>query len=117
MRQQGGGVVTCAGQPAWLIPATNYAIERLGYIYGGGESGANRFQGFLFSPDPSEYRSSMRSTKCDAQGNFAFEEVADGEYFVTTSVQWVVNYAQQGGNLMQRLRVGNGKIANVVMSS
>ena len=34
IRQQGGGVVTCAGQGVSLIPRTAYAAERHQYLWG-----------------------------------------------------------------------------------
>jgi hypothetical protein len=35
-----------------------------------------------FVPDVAEYTSLVRVTRCDAQGNFAFDKVADGEFYV-----------------------------------
>lgn len=32
IRQNGGGVVTCAGQQVWLVPATDYAKERILHV-------------------------------------------------------------------------------------
>ena len=34
IRQQGGGVVTCAGNEVWLAPVTPYSTERVKHIYG-----------------------------------------------------------------------------------
>lgn len=116
MRQQGGGVVTCAGSTVTLIPATPYAIERLGHLYGGGDTGFNNIRSIRFTPDPPEYQSMARRTTCDSQGNFQFERIPDGEYFVVLSVNWVVGYLQQGGNLMQKVRLSNASQISVVMS-
>lgn len=116
MRQQGGGVVTCAGSTVTLIPATPYAVERLTQLYGAGDSGFNSIRNFRFVPDPYEYQAMTRRTTCDSQGNFQFERVPDGDYFVVTSVTWVVGYAQQGGNLMQRVRLMNAARPAIVMS-
>lgn len=117
MRQRGGGVVTCAGSQVSLIPATPYAIERLRVLYGSSESGTNQVRAIKFIPDPPGYYSHMRQTKCDAQGNFNFEGVPDGDYFITLTVSWTVGYSAQGGNLMQRVRLSGGKAASVVMSA
>ena len=116
MRQRGGGVVTCAGQEASLIPATDYAAERMYAIYGSKNSGTARSRNIVFVPDVPEYHKLVRRTKCDSQGNFQFEEVADGDYFVLTRAYWEVRGATQGGLLMQRASVSGGKTVSVVLS-
>ena len=82
MRQQGGGVVTCAGSRVHLIPDRQYARERLAHIYGSahlyGSSEVTQFQNkgvFGFQPDPPSYKTLQRTTTCDAQGNFVFDKV------------------------------------------
>jgi hypothetical protein len=118
MRQQGGGVVTCAGQTVTLLPATPYANERMTILFGPGQSGINRLRNIRFTPDPPEYKDLTRATKCDAQGNFLFEELADGDYFVAVTVQWSAGpYSLQGGNLMHRVRLSGGKQTSIVMSA
>jgi hypothetical protein len=117
MRQRGGGVVTCAGQLAMLIPATEYAKERMFALYGPGDSGTNVSRNPTFQPDVLEYGTLTRSTKCDAQGNFTFDRVADGEFFVNTMVTWSVGYSSQGGYLMHKVTVKNGQSVNVILSS
>lgn len=119
MRQRGGGVVTCAGSTVYLIPATEYAKRRFQILYGTpGDSGSNsRRADVKFDPDPPEYQTLVKTTRCDAQGNFTFDRVADGEFFVQTQVAWQVAGRLQGGNLMHRVRVTGGQAANLVLSS
>lgn len=119
MRQRGGGVVTCAGATVYLIPATEYAKRRFTVLYGtSGDSGTNSHRRDIkFSPDPAEYYSLSKSTRCDAQGNFTFDRIADGEFYVQTMVAWEVAGRLNGGNLMHRVRVTNGSISNIVLSS
>lgn len=119
MRQRGGGVVTCAGAQVFLIPATEYAARRINIIYGTGADRAftNAKLDMKFNPDPPEYYSLTKTTRCDAQGNFSFDRVADGEFFVQTSVSWEVARRIQGGQLMHRVKVSNGSVANVILSS
>lgn len=117
IRQQGGGVVTCAGQNVYLVPATNYAKARMRSLYGNDTKG---FRSALFSlkieGEPPNYTKLVHTTRCDAQGNFLFEGIADGEFYATTAVLWVVGYAQQGGNVMQRVELSNGRGATVILS-
>lgn len=119
MRQRGGGVVTCAGETVHLIPATAYAEERMRVLYRTAlGSGVNFGVNYDFQPEPHEYFTLERVTKCDAQGNFVFERVADGEFFVVTTIRWSVAYgATQGGNLMHRVTVTGGQVVNVIMSA
>lgn len=126
MRQQGGGVVTCAGAEVALIPETKYANDRLSKLYG-----APVFQGSTtvrtatdailygepkFDPDPPAYRNLMRRTTCDAQGNFTFDRVKSGAYYLVTRVLWSVGHSQQGGFLATMVNVSDGRVTKVIMS-
>lgn len=115
MRQQGGGVVTCAGSDVALVPATAYAKQRMEAIYGNTTGGIAR-NSVQFYPDEAGYYSLLRRARCDAAGNFQFERLQAGDFFVTTSVNWTVNYSQQGGNLMLRVRVRDGETQSVVLA-
>ncbi|MBB1074260.1 hypothetical protein HUU62_07505 [Rhodoferax sp. 4810] len=117
MRQRGGGVVTCAGQIVNLVPATEYARQRVLMGYGSSESGFNNSRRGVFEPDIPAYKTNVRTTKCDAQGSFIFDRVADGEFFVVTTITWSVGYSQQGGNLMHRVTVKNNQFTTIVLSS
>lgn len=117
MRQQGGGVVTCAGLEVGLIPKTAYAAERVRIIYGNDRRGfAKLTSNRKFTPDEPGYWKHTRKTLCNAQGFFEFADVADGEFFVTSAIIWTVNYASQGGALMQSVSVKDGQVAEVVLS-
>lgn len=128
MRQQGGGVVTCAGSPVFLIPATAYAVERMRLIYQGPVvPNATSYRNSLdaqydavvrkFDPDPPAYTELTRRAVCDAQGNFSFNGLRDGQYFVSTAVSWTVgSWRQQGGNLASQVEVKGGRVDRLVMA-
>lgn len=122
MRQRNGGVVSCAGRPVLLIPVTAYATERIIALYGNAQAGhlqnlqnmQNRPQ---FDPDVPEYRATNREVRCDAQGNFEFDALAPGEYYVTTAITWQVSaYGVEGGALMRRVRIDTGQRVRVVLA-
>jgi len=124
LRQQGGGVVTCAGQDVHMTPVTQYASDRLFRIYGtapavGHTVGSDIREALRvrikFVPDFPEYKEYSRATKCDAQGEFRFENVKDGDYYISTPVVWQVG-AHQGGFLATRVKVENGKTPRVIMT-
>lgn len=119
VRQMGGGVVTCAGNDVGLVPVTKYSNERLLAIYG------NTGEGFVdtynannvsFTPDEHDYHVLRKKTACDSQGNFEFENLADGEYFIVTSAVWYVGSSPQGGALLKRVFVNGGETKKIVMS-
>ncbi|WP_146180674.1 hypothetical protein [Pseudomonas sp. HMWF032] len=116
IRQNGGGVVTCAGLQVLLIPKTAYAAERMRVIYGNTERGYNSvYRQVAFNPEIPEYQSINRSTLCDAQGHFSFDDVADGSFFVVSQIVWNVG-GPQGGAVMQAVTVRGGESKQLVLS-
>jgi hypothetical protein len=117
MRQNGGGVVTCAGNEVFLIPATGYAQTRLGAIYGSSNMSPVYRPRLDFQPDPPGYMSAMRTTRCNAQGFFTFDHLADGDFFVQVSIVWKTGaYIYEGGSLIQRVAVHGGQTIDVTMA-
>lgn len=109
LRQQGGGVVTCAGREVMLIPVTSYADARMSRLYGSVNRGfrgpARRIE---FRPDPPSYATLSRSTRCNAQGAFRFEQVGAGDFYLVTLITWTVQ-SVEGGFVMQRVTVQPGQ--------
>lgn len=127
LRQQGGGLVTCAGSDVNLFPKTAYATEYLEekfketyFLYGefSGGKGYKQSGDFLFNPYSA---SGSKATLCDSQGNFEFTGVGDGEYYVITRVNWSVpgKYGpeEQGGNLVRQVKVLGNETKKVVLSN
>ncbi len=126
LTQQGGGVVTCAGRKALLVPAGPYATERINLIYNSVERGYQplmvQYAGAVVGPNgtltpqfrstvidpPQTYFLDSRDTVCDAKGEFEFENLAPGAYYVITQVSWSVGATPQGGGLMQRVIIPQG---------
>ncbi|PTT91073.1 hypothetical protein DBR42_04595 [Pelomonas sp. HMWF004] len=107
LRQQGGGVVTCAGEEVLLFPATDYAAERMEWVFGSkGPRGYSRPKGALyFKPDYPEFHQLMKRSTCDAQGAFVFSKLQPGRYYITTRISWIVAKSLQGGLLMRQLNI------------
>ena len=144
IRQKGGGIITCAGLDVWLYPVTDYATERIQYIYGKNEKGFSNVKDIFwaherisFQPDIEEYYLYSKKTIGDTQGNFEFEKLKNGEYYILTFIYWHVNSSVaggfitprggflfhnfnvsniEGGTLMQRVRVEGGEIKKVVLA-
>jgi hypothetical protein len=127
IRLANGSIQSCAGFSVSLVPTTPYSTERIVGIYGNSDRGINRIRAnetIKFNPDNPEYLKFMRNAVCNAQGMFTFDKVQDGEYFLTTGIQWLIhgdpNYAltavYDGYNLFQRVKVFGGKTEEVVLS-
>jgi hypothetical protein len=118
IRQMNGGVVTCAGGAVGLIPVNEYSKERIMTIYGNDVRGFNPVgRKFVFQPEYPEYSTLHRVSVCDAQGFFNFSDVADGEYFVITAIEWHINaYKTSGGGLFHKVQVSGDKEFKITLS-
>ena len=119
MRQNGGGVVTCAGEDVNLFPATRYATERLGKIYGNPAGGRiNVYQGASAKGIPPGYLKYRRTATCDAEGDFEFKGVAAGTYYVQTRVVWTVGTYEipEGGSIAKRITLRSGQKLHVLLN-
>ncbi len=114
LRQRGGGVVTCAGNKVGAIPSSTYATERMRALYGNTNKGYNQTT-LVEDPDP-RYWEIILTTTCDAQGYFTFRDVPDGEYYIVTGIFWEISSQNQGGTLMERVKVENGEKIEIVLS-
>ena len=112
-----GGAATCVGQYAQLVPATEYTKVRMKATYSSLERGLNKNVYLIFNPDLDEFKVNQRSARCDSQGMFIFDGVADGDFFVITQVEWQVGNYNQGGILMQRVRTQGGKTNSITMTN
>lgn len=82
-RQRGADVVTCASETVWLVPAATYASKHPQHLRNN-----QRPALAVNQPDDGDprYPQDQRNTPCDAQGDFRLAAVADGDYFVVTTV-------------------------------
>lgn len=110
LRQQGGGVVTCAGAEVFILPDT----KQVRSIFDQLKVGARVSEGQ--KPDPRIKALSMQ-TRCDAEGRFALGPVVPGPYFVSTEVTWAVGYAAQGGYLRRSIWLSSGQRAEVLLTA
>lgn len=125
LRTVGGEVRSCGGYEANLIPDTPYSRERMSHLYGSTERGFQQVPNILtpqitFEQDPADYQSVGRTSACDAQGEFEFNDLPDGPYFVVVPIIWSVptGYVteMQGGRLMKRIELSGGERERVVLT-
>lgn len=84
--------VTCEGQDVILIPYTDYAREWALKYYGKPVTDiayklTHRAKAQTFD-NYDAFMASTRKTQCDENGNFQFNDVANGNFFVMANVQW-----------------------------
>lgn len=106
LRQQGGGVVTCAGSAVLLapdLPPVRRAVEE-------GRKGKR-----IVRQGP-KWQDVARKTTCDAQGNFVFENLPLESWFLATEVKWVVAYEPQGGTVGRFVSTRDGGQQRVLLS-
>lgn len=123
LRQNGGGVVTCAGSDVRLIPVTDYAEKRMLVLYGAFNDSSTkmylpsaRYVAFPPDYDSVSYVEYTRKSVCDASGNFTFTNIAKGSYFLTTSVTWNVMNKVQGGPMAQLVHVEDKENKKIIMN-
>lgn len=119
LRRNDGVLVTCAGNTVNLIPATEYAKERMQMLYGGVDSGFQlpmRPGMQVPSNTPDAYRKLQHETQCDVRGEFEFTGISDGEWFAVTTVAWKVGAITQGGRIMKKVAAKGGQSVKVVMT-
>lgn len=109
LRQQGGGVVTCAGSPIFLIPSIPATRQMLTDM----KAGARGQPGAKIDP---KLRGTGAEGTCNAQGNFRLGPVAPGSYILLTEVSWAAGYARQGGTLRRDLTVTDGQTLEVLLT-
>ena len=116
----GRHTVSCAGRSVYLIPATEYALERMDLLL---DSGSYRHfpsrvspSDIQYVPDYPAYYRHMRSAVCDARGQFTFAEVADGPFILSTTISWYEGTFLYGVLLGRRVDVADGSEVQVTLS-
>lgn len=119
IRQNGGGVVTCAGMEVSLTPAGEYAKQRIQQIYGNQERGSQSLTriDYRVADTHPDYASLRKTTICDAQGFFHFDNVAAGEFFVVSAISWqAAPNVTTGGVMMQKVKISGSETKEIVLS-
>lgn len=85
--------VSCAGRKVYLIPYTDFAREWALKYYGKPVTDvAYRLanHGKTVKVEGQEaFMAATRTTTCDEKGNFNFDNVANGDFFVMSKVEWL----------------------------
>ncbi len=119
LRQQGGGVVLCAGEEALLFPDKGFFTEGYRLAKSGTRPVPNGDKSKSISQiavsDPT-YAKVVRKSRCDAQGNFTFANIPSGDWIVFSTVRWIVSDIPQGSTLATTVSIQNGETKRVLLS-
>ena len=130
-----GTLISCAGNLVNLVPVTPYAKEwaRLFYNLDSGRYGtlnaayrmSTREKPIQFAGAQAFY-ATTRSTHCDADGDFEFPNVGNGNFFVIAKVEWLgkdhnyydflygtSNAEEDDGSVMIQTRLDGNDVANL----
>lgn len=116
-----GTTKTAAGSSATLLPATEYAVQRVDAIYGSAGVATRKVEFSKESDDP-RYQVYTRTAAVGPDGKFTFSGLAPGDYFVTTGINWKVldasgRSSRRGIALVKRVSVAKGQTVDVVLTT
>ena len=97
-----------------LMPKCLYTEERLSKIYPSKNSGFIYVEDGIptFTPDPKEYHDTLK-TMCNKDGEFEFQQLPEGEYYVIAFMLW----GNTGGGIMQHLVLSEGETKVIEMTN
>lgn len=105
LKQNGGGVVTCAGNKVVLMPDTPYYREALAILKAGRRVETGRDTSYL-----------RKEAMCDAEGRFEFQDLPIKPWIVAADVAWMVGYARQGGGLTKSVTPKEAGVTTVLLT-
>ena len=109
LSQQGGNILSCAGGDVLIVPATSFFREMISHVSAGNMP-------LIIEKIPPSFRGIIKTTQCDAQGNFSAGELASDKWFVWANVHWVGGFGQQGGDLVREVTLSNNETVQVLLT-
>ena len=106
MRKMQGDVVYGAGSTISLMPVTAYTTEIMN----------KEIRGGLILTPPRSPALSILTTQADGEGNFKFENLAAGDYYVYGDVVWYAGDEKQGGTIVKQVELGSGEREKVMLT-
>jgi hypothetical protein len=111
LRQRDGTLKDCAGFNVELLPVATYSSERIFRTYGNNRAGQVLLEENppKFTPDAPGYHEFLIKGTCNAAGEFRFDKVPAGDYFVMVFIIWDLTGlnppVKTGGAVMKRIHV------------
>lgn len=121
LRLADGSVKGCAGFSIELLPVAAYSRERIVRTYGNDQRGQILLEQDppKFKPDEPRYHDMLIKGACNQRGEFRFDQVPAGDYFVIAFIIWDdasgSTPRKTGGGVMGRIRVPPKTEVNVLL--
>lgn len=109
LRERGDTPIRCSDAAMVATPATGYFKQVIRLA----AKGQMPLIGNDIDPD---YRSIVRIAKCDTSGNFAFDGLAPGDWYVVSTVNWSVGGALESSLLYYRVRLKRDELIQIVLT-
>ena len=109
----GSNKATCAGLSVLAIPESRYAKNRMVEIYGNSYAGES-----INTPGPvdNEYVKYIKVTECNMYGEFVFNNVVAGPYYIVVGVTYIDTYGRDHKTgFMKRVHVSGDGVTSVVL--
>jgi len=62
------------------------------------------------------FKPMIRRRQCDAQGNFLFQKVPDGAWFILTDVKWAAGSKNFGSPLVRQINIPQQDTTQVLLT-
>ncbi len=112
-RPAAGESWTCAGQSIGLTPQTVFSADHMQAIYGSTEGAIQPVAAVRArsAANPGvDYSHYLRTASCDVRGEFTFQALPDGAYYVIAPIRRRGKGAEVSRVLMQRVSVRGGGV-------
>ncbi|MDO3383957.1 hypothetical protein [Gilvimarinus algae] len=111
IRLETGEQKGCGGFHVELLPAADYANERIFRTYGNNDQGQILMSQDppSFTPDAKAYHELNLSAPCNEDNRFEFLQVPAGDYYAIGFIIWSEGDTKKGGGVMKRIRVTEGE--------
>lgn len=112
-------VRTCAGAEAQLVPQSAFATAMMRTVFGNAARGYVTLASSPAYPRsiPPDFAKSIRRVACSPTGEFRFEGVPAGTYYIFANAVWREGdeAVPRGGSLMRRVEVADRATIRVVL--
>lgn len=109
-KTRGGDVKFAAGNPVYLNPVTSYSTEWFEL---------NIKQGIMLTPPDPRNEKYRRTTTADGSGNFEFEGLPAGDYYVASGIFWEVpgpnGLSRTGSSVGEKVTIKDGETTKVIV--
>lgn len=118
LRTRGGDVRTCAGNKVILFPKSAYSTEIYNVYQQEIARKAHYSKVINRDPDALVYK---RETRCDVSGNFHFDNLPVGDWYLATRVVWEARsygygLSPQGGTIFTPVHTNTNENTEVILT-